>query len=127
MHELHQLLERYPKLTVQRAFEELKKVGYAGSYSTVRTYIKAYRPKIKARVVRFETAPSAQAQMDWSTYTIDFQQEGRRRVEDQLHIYNASIDLVAEHNLLRGRNQKHTSEAHLPPKDYAQQLTVRRT
>jgi transposase len=79
--QLHQLLERYPKLTVQRAFEELKRVGYAGSYSTLRTYIKAYRPKIKARVVRFETAPGAQSQMDWSTYTLDFQQEGRRRVE----------------------------------------------
>ena len=79
--ELHQLLERYPKLTVQRAFEELKRAGYTGSYSTVRNYIKAYRPKLKARVVRFETAPGAQGQMDWSTYTIDFEQEGRRRVE----------------------------------------------
>lgn len=79
--ELHRLLERYPKLTAQRAFEELKQAGYAGSYSTLRTYLKAYRPKVKARVVRFETAAGAQAQMDWSTYTIDFAQEGRRRVE----------------------------------------------
>ncbi len=81
MDELHLLLARYPKLTAQRAFEELRKLGYVGSYSTVRIYLKAYRPKTKARTVRFETAPGAQAQMDWSTYTIDFEQEGRRRVE----------------------------------------------
>lgn len=79
--QLHQLLERYPGLTVQRAYEELRGLGYTGSYSTVRTYLKTYRPKTKPPTVRFETAPGAQAQMDWSTYTIDFQQEGRRRVE----------------------------------------------
>ena len=79
--QLHQLLARYPKLTSQRAFEELCKLGYVGSYSTVRTYIKAYRPKTKVPTIRFETSPGAQAQMDWSTYTLDFEQEGRRRVE----------------------------------------------
>jgi len=79
--QLHQLLERYPGLTVQRAYEELRSLGYTGSYSTVRVYMKGYRPKTKPPTVRFETAPGAQAQMDWSTYTIDFQQEGRRRVE----------------------------------------------
>ncbi len=79
--QLHQLLERYPGLTVQRAYEELRDLGYTGSYSTVRVYMKAYRPKTKPPTVRFETAPGAQAQMDWSTYTIDFQQEGRRRIE----------------------------------------------
>ena len=79
--ELHQLLERYPKLTAQRAFEELRKLGYVGSYTTLRVYLKACRPKTKPPTVRFETAPGAQAQMDWSTYTLNFEQEGRRRVE----------------------------------------------
>ena len=78
---LNQLLERYPKITAQRAFEELCKLGYSGSYSTLRTHIKEHRTKPKAPVIRFETPPGVQAQMDWSTYTIEFTQEGRRRVE----------------------------------------------
>ena len=47
-------------------------------------------------------------------------------MEELQEIYNTSIDLVATHNLLRGRNQKQISEAHLPPKDHAQQLTLLR-
>jgi len=78
---LNQLLARYPNITAQRAFEELCKLGYQGSYSTLRTFMKRHRSKPKAPVIRFETLPGAQAQMDWSTYTIDFTQEGRRRVE----------------------------------------------
>jgi transposase len=78
---LKQLLERYPHLTATRAFEELRKLGYSGSYSTLRNTIKDHRAKPKAPVIRFETSPGAQAQMDWSTYTLDFTQEGRRRVE----------------------------------------------
>ena len=78
---LKQLLERYPNITAQRAFEELRKLGYNGSYSTLRTHIKNNRMKPKSPVIRFETSPGAQAQMDWSTYTIEFTQEGRRRVE----------------------------------------------
>jgi len=64
-----------------RAFEELRKLGYDGSYSTLRNTIRDQRSKPKAPVIRFETLPGAQAQMDWSTYTLDFTQEGRRRVE----------------------------------------------
>ena len=78
---LTRLLQRYPKLTAQRAFEELLQLGYTGSYTTVRTYIKRHRIRPIAKTIRFETAPGVQAQMDWSTYTIDFEQEGRRRVE----------------------------------------------
>lgn len=78
---LKQLLERYPSITAQRAFEELCKLGYSGSYSTLRSYLKGHRSKPKAPAIRFETPPGAQAQMDWSTYTIDFTHEGRRRVQ----------------------------------------------
>jgi transposase len=62
--QLQQLFHRYPNLTAQRAFEELRKLGYAGSYSTLRIYIQEHRPKSKALTVRFETSPGVQAQMD---------------------------------------------------------------
>ena len=79
--QLTRLLERYPGLTALRAFEELQQAGFSGSYSTVRIYLKANRIKPKAKTIRFETGPGAQAQMDWSTYHIHFTQEGYRRVE----------------------------------------------
>jgi len=62
--QLKDLLDRYPKLTALRAFEELQKAGFEGSYSTVRTYVKTHRNTPKAKTIRFETAPGAQRTTD---------------------------------------------------------------
>lgn len=79
--QLEQLLERYPRITATRAFEELKRSGYDGGYTILRERIKQLRVRpAKPLTVRFETAPGAQAQMDWATYEIDFTREGKRRV-----------------------------------------------
>ncbi|MDP6558128.1 MAG: IS21 family transposase [Pirellulaceae bacterium] len=76
-----ELLKRYPQMTATRIFEELKKQGYQGGYTIIRERIKQLRSQPKKTLVeRFETAPGAQAQMDWAEYQIDFAQEGRRRV-----------------------------------------------
>ena len=78
---LKELLAKYPNLTVERALQELQARGFAGKYTVVRQRMRRLRSKPAATpVLRFETGPGDQAQMDYGVYDVDFTREGRRRV-----------------------------------------------
>ena len=71
---LKKRLEAFPGLTAQRLMREVKDRGYSGSYSTLRDVVRELRPAGGGRgfAVRFETAPSHQAQVDFAQFQACF-------------------------------------------------------
>jgi transposase len=54
-------------------FDRIKKIGYPGSYDTVKHYVAGIKEqKTRLAYIRFETEPGLQAQFDWG----DFQVQG---------------------------------------------------
>jgi len=74
--------EREPHLLkIQRVFEEIRDAGYTGGVSILRERLRVLRPTPKkSPIIRFETEPGLQGQMDWSPYTIDFAGTGKSKV-----------------------------------------------
>lgn len=64
-------LAEFPKLTATRLFDEIRTAGYAGGYTQVKEYVRAVRPApVPDPVVRFETPPGHQAQVDFAEFRL---------------------------------------------------------
>jgi len=62
-------LEDFPELSAVRLFEEVQAAGYTGGYSQLRDYVRSVRPRpTPEEVVRFETEPGHQAQVDFAEF-----------------------------------------------------------
>lgn len=60
-------LATYPALSAVRLFAECRAAGYPGSYTQLRVYVRGVRPApLPDPVVRFETTPGQQAQVDFA-------------------------------------------------------------
>ena len=52
-------------------FERLKRMGYAGSYETLKVFVRSIKEqKCRIAYTRFETEPGLQAQVDWGDFKI---------------------------------------------------------
>ena len=68
---VHERLKSYPELTAQRLYEEVRAAGYDGGYGRVRDYVRELREAVpKEPVVRFETPPGHQAQVDFGEFRL---------------------------------------------------------
>lgn len=55
-------------------FEEIRAMGYSGCITTVRNYTRTMKPAARPDpVVRFETDPGQQMQVDWGSFRLDTQ------------------------------------------------------
>jgi transposase len=55
-------------------FDEISALGYSGGLTSVRDYLRTLKPAAKADpVVRFETAPGQQMQVDWGAFRLNGQ------------------------------------------------------
>ena len=64
-------LAAYPQLSAVRLFDEVKAAGYTGGYDQVKRHVRAVRPRpAEEPLVRFETAPAQQAQVDFAEFRL---------------------------------------------------------
>lgn len=60
-------LETYPELSAVRLFDECRAAGYTGGITQLRDWVQRVRPREAPEpIVRFETAPGLQAQVDFA-------------------------------------------------------------
>jgi transposase len=68
---IHARLEAYPELSAIRLLEEIRAAGYPGGYTQLKEYVAKVRPRPPEEpVVRFETPPGHQAQVDFADFRL---------------------------------------------------------
>jgi transposase len=77
------LQQRAPRVgySAQILFQELRQRGYGGGYDTVKLFVRPLRAaqlSAERALIRFETPPGQQSQIDWGTATVPFR--ARRQV-----------------------------------------------
>jgi len=99
---IKETLTKYPKITGQRLYETLRDAGYGGGISILRDRLGRHRKKEQEPIIRFETEPGRQGQMDWSPYTIPFTRTGKATVQCFSYILGFSrrqyIDFTLRHD-----------------------------
>ncbi len=64
-------LKTYPRLTAIRLREEIRAAGYRGGYTQLKEYVREVRPRPpEDPVVRFETPPGHQGQVDFADFRL---------------------------------------------------------
>ncbi len=64
-------LKVYPQLTATRLLEEIRAAGYPGGYTQLKEYVRQVRPRPpEDPVVRFETPPGHQGQVDFADFLL---------------------------------------------------------
>lgn len=62
-------LGTYPELSAVRLFDECRRAGYPGSLTQLKVFVRQVRPRPEPEpVIRFETAPGHQAQVDFARF-----------------------------------------------------------
>jgi len=59
-------LAEFPELSAEVLFEEICAMGYAGGRTILKEFTLPYRVRRREPIVRFETPPGRQAQVDWA-------------------------------------------------------------
>jgi transposase len=72
MDQIAALLAKYPDITVQRIFEELRDAGYPGSHTAIKVRVRKLRPPKHPRpsLETPVTGPGEMAESDWSPYVV---------------------------------------------------------
>jgi transposase len=63
-------LQTYPLLSAVWLLEEIRAAGYRGGYTQVKDYVRQMRPVGEEPIVRFDTPPGHQAQVDFAHFRL---------------------------------------------------------